>query len=56
MDILIISYFFYYDLHRIITFKLNFPLFSNYPIFAQLREKIRKISLKIYDTRFSRKI
>lgn len=54
MDILIISYFFITIC--IVLLLLNFPLFSNYPIFAQLREKIRKISLKIYDTRFSRKI
>lgn len=48
MDILIIPCFlflFYYDL-----LLLNFPLFSNYPIFPQLGEKISlKFTINIYN-------
>lgn len=53
MDILIVPCFFTI---YIVLLLLNFPLVSNYPIFAQIRENIPKISLKIYDIRFSRKI
>lgn len=52
MDILIVPCFFTI---YIVLLLLNFPLVSNYPIFAQIRENIPKISLKIYDIRFHAK-